>query len=150
MDGVSVSVASLQLPDSPLIGQSVFEARLGEKYDLEVLGHVRDRVMRSVVGFSGTLREGDIPLVKEGRSLKRADFRNRFQATTLAIRRHGEDIREKIGHVRLQVGDQLLVLAPERVLERLRTESSFIILQEVSQTCWWDMKESRMRPYFLL
>jgi di/tricarboxylate transporter len=165
------------LEGSPLVGKSLVEARLGEKYDLEVLGHVREKVMRSVPGSHGTLIAGDILLVKapaaalvrlrdaagiavrpgrhpgdadlrseeaalveavvtpnselESRSLKSADFRNRFGATALAIRRHGEDIREKIGHIRLQVGDELLVLVPRRNLARLRSETSFVILQEV-------------------
>jgi di/tricarboxylate transporter len=66
-----------------------------------------------------------------GRTLKGVDFRNRFGATALAIRRHGEDIRDKVGHVRLQVGDELLVLGPRRTLPRLRREGAFLIMQEV-------------------
>jgi len=165
------------LEGSPLLGNSIVEAQLGEKYDLEVLGHVRNSVMRSIPDTHGTLIVGDILLVKapaaallalrdtagiairpgrkpgdadlrsidsalveavitpnsdlDGRTLKGVDFRNRFGATALAIRRHGEDIREKIGHVRLQVGDELLVLAPSRNLPRLRREGSFLILQEI-------------------
>jgi di/tricarboxylate transporter len=164
------------LPGSPLIDLGVHEAQLGQKYDLEVLGHVRDKVMRGIPGYS-TLHEGDILLIKapaaalvqlrdtagiavrqgrrpgdadlrssdsalveavvtpnsdlEGRTLKRVDFRNRFGATALAIRRHGEDIREKIGHVRLRVGDELLILAARRHLERLRSQTSFVMLEEV-------------------
>jgi di/tricarboxylate transporter len=165
------------LEESPLIGSSIVDAELGAKYDLEVLGHVRDKVMRSTPDTHGALREGDILLVKasaaalvklrdhagiavrkgrtpgdadlgsaesalvaavvipnselEGRTLKGVDFRNRFGATTLAVRRHGEDIREKVGHVRLQVGDELLVVAPRRNLARLRREGAFLILQEL-------------------
>ncbi|MCP3982558.1 MAG: SLC13 family permease [bacterium] len=165
------------LEDSPLIGQDLREARLGERYDLEVLGHVRNKVMRGVPGGYDELRQDDILLVKapasalvklrdaagiavrpgrrpddadlrsgdtslyeavippnselDGRSLKGADFRGRFGATALAIRRHGEDIREKIGHIRLRMGDELLILAPQRRLPRLRQETSFLILQEL-------------------
>ena len=59
------------------------------------------------------LRSGDAALFEaviaanselDGRSLRRVDFRNRFGATALAIRRHGEEILEKIGTVRLQAG----------------------------------------------
>jgi di/tricarboxylate transporter len=165
------------LEGSPLIGLTLRGARLGERYDLEVLGHVRRSVMRTVPDGFGALLTGDILLVKaqaaallqlrdaagiavragkkpgdadlrseqsalveavvtpnsklEGRSLKSTDFRNRFGATALAIRRHGEDIREKIGHIRLQIGDELLILVQRRSLDRLRRESSFVILQEV-------------------
>jgi len=164
------------LPGSPLIGKGVIEAQLGQRFDLEVLGHVRDKVMRTLRG-DDALVEGDILLVKaraaalvqlresagiavrpgrhpgdadlrsadsalieaviapgsdlDGRTLKGVDFRNRFGATALAIRRHGEDIREKIGHIRLHVGDELLILAPRRNLERLRRQRSFLILEEL-------------------
>jgi len=162
---------------SPLIGQTIVEAGLGEKYDLEVLGHVRASVMHSVPDTHGPLAQGDILLVKaaapallqlreragimvrkgrspgdadlrsdesalveavvapnsvlDGRTLKGVDFRNRFGATALAVRRHGEDILEKVGHVRLQVGDELLVSAPRRNLGRLRREGAFLVLQEL-------------------
>jgi len=165
------------LEGSPLTGKTLVEAELGERFDLEVLGHVRDKVMRSVPGGFHTLEEGDILLVKapaaalvrlresagiavrlgqrpgdtqlrsadsalieavvtpnsdlDGRTLKGVDFRNRFGATALAIRRHGEDIREKIGHVRLTVGDELLILAPRMKLERLRRQTSFVTLEEL-------------------
>ena len=165
------------LDDSPLIGKTPAEAALGEKYDLEVLGHVRNKVMRSAIGGHGPLAEGDILLVKAPaaalvglrdtagiavrpgqhpddtalrsgdaalieavitpnsdlvrRTLKGVDFRNHFGATALAIRRHGEDIREKIGRIRLRLGDELLILVPRRNLEKLGQETSFVILQEL-------------------
>jgi di/tricarboxylate transporter len=165
------------LEGSPLIGLTLRGARLGERYDLEVLGHVRQSKLGTVPDGFGALMAGDILLVKaqaaalvqlrdaagiavragkhpgdadlrseesalveavvtpnsrlEGRSLKSSGFRNRFGATALAIRRGGEDICEKVGHVRLQVGDELLVLARRSSLDRLRRESCFVILQEL-------------------
>ena len=67
----------------------------------------------------------------EGRTLKGVDFRHRYGATALAIRRHGEDIREKIGKVRLRLGDEMLILAPRQNLDRLKQETDFVILQEL-------------------
>jgi len=63
--------------------------------------------------------------------LKGVNFRQRYGAATLAIRRHGEDIREKIGKVRLHLGDEMLILAPRKNLDRLRRETDFMILEEV-------------------
>jgi di/tricarboxylate transporter len=165
------------LEESPLIGQNLREARLGERFDLEVLAHVRKKVMRGLPDGYDSLDAGDILLVKapvsalvqirdaagiavrpgrhpgdadlrsgdsalieavimpnselEGRTLKSSDFRNRYRATALAIRRHGEDIREKIGKVKLHVGDELLVLAQRNHVDRLRLERGFVILQEL-------------------
>ena len=66
----------------------------------------------------------------DDRTLKGVNFRQRFGATTLAIRR-GEDIREKIGRMRLRVGDELLIVAPRENLTRLGEQNSFVILQEL-------------------
>jgi di/tricarboxylate transporter len=167
------------LPGSPLIGQSLVEAKLGERYGLEVFAHTRNKRMRSVPGAYEMLEEGDILLVKarvdalmrlgttagldvkagrhpevaslhsassvlveavitpasdlEGRTLKGVNFRRRFGATTLAIRR-GEDVWEKIGRMRLRVGDELLVVAPRKNLAQLREQESFVVLQELDVT----------------
>ena len=67
----------------------------------------------------------------EGRTLKEVDFRNSFGATALAIRRGGQDIIEKIGHIRLRLGDELLVLAPRRSFGKMRQQRAFIVLQEL-------------------
>jgi len=167
----------LVLPDSPLIGQTVTEAQIGQKYDLEVLGHVRNKIMRNVMTGYGPLEAGDILLIKapaaslmqlgkragievrpgrnpgdadlrsgdtvlleavistnselEGRSLKAVDFRNNYGATALAIRRGGADLLEKIGHIRLRLGDELLIQAPRKNLAKLRRERAFLVLQEL-------------------
>jgi len=47
------------------------------------------------------------PLI--GRTLKSAQFRERYGLQVLAIDRHGEALRRKLSEVRLQVGDLLLV-----------------------------------------
>jgi di/tricarboxylate transporter len=166
----------LVLADSPLIGKSLVEAKLGERHEMEVVGHTRDKKLRPVPDGYATLRAGDILLVKasadtivklsastglaakaghhpdvasltsadsalieavitpnsdlDGRTLKGINFRQRFGATTLAIRR-GEDVRQKIGRLRLRVGDELLIVAPRRNLARLRDETSFVVLQEL-------------------
>ena len=68
-----------------------------------------------------------------GRTLKEANFRQRYQATALAIRRHGSQIRDKLGRVRLRVGDMLLVQVRKLVLDNLRQDSDFMLVLEESQ-----------------
>jgi di/tricarboxylate transporter len=165
------------LPDSPLIGETPLQAGLGERYDLEVLGHIRHGELRSAHESNTPLAEGDILLVKapaaallrlrepagiavrsgshpddaelrsgdaalfeavitpnselNGRSLQKVDFRNRFGATALAVRRHGEEILEKIGQVRLRLGDELLIVAPRKNLTRVRKGTGLLILEEL-------------------
>lgn len=68
-----------------------------------------------------------------GRTLKEANFRQRYQATALAIRRHGSQIRDKLGRVRLRVGDMLLVQVHKAILGNLRQDSDFMLILEESQ-----------------
>lgn len=163
------------LEGSPLIGQSVVEAKLGERYQVEVFAHTRNKVMRSAPDGFATLEVGDVLAITapadsllrvgsttglalrpgrhpdvlslstaesllveavitqnsdlEGRTLKGVNFRRRFGGTTLAIRR-GDDLRERIGRLRLRVGDVLLIVVPRRELKRLKEQGSFVVLQE--------------------
>ncbi len=165
------------LEGSSLVGKSLLEARLGERYDLEVLTLIRGGIIHGMPGESDVLKERDLLLVKapaaalvrlrdtagigikpgrhpddvdltsaesalvevvispnsilEGRSIKGLNFRHRFGATALAIRRHGADLREKIGRVPLRIGDELLLLAHRGNLERLKQDTNFVVLQEL-------------------
>ena len=67
----------------------------------------------------------------DGQTLKSIDFRHRYGATALAVRRHGEEIREKVGRLRLMFGDELLILAQRTGIDRLRNQSDFVVLQEL-------------------
>lgn len=68
-----------------------------------------------------------------GLTLKEANFRQRYQATALAIRRHASEIRDKLGRVRLRVGDMLLVQVRRQTLGNLRQDSDFLLILEESQ-----------------
>ncbi|HET9529474.1 MAG TPA: SLC13 family permease [Blastocatellia bacterium] len=65
-----------------------------------------------------------------GQTLKEANFRARYGMTALAIYRHGQSLREKVGRIRLRVGDLLLVQGPADRLEGLRREPDLWILEE--------------------
>ena len=70
------------------------------------------------------------PLI--GRSLKEADFRHQHGVFALAIRKHGETIRERIGNVRLDAGDTLLIQGRRDFVQKLDEDPSFLMLQEVA------------------
>ena len=71
-----------------------------------------------------------------GRTLEEIDFRQRVGAFVLAIRRGGEILHDKIARTRLQFADDLLLVAPEDRLARLRHTEDLIITSraEVSTT----------------
>jgi di/tricarboxylate transporter len=63
-----------------------------------------------------------------GRTLKEVGFRQRYGLTALAIYRQGQSLRDKIGRIRLRMGDMLLLQgAPERV-GAMRSTPDFWIL----------------------
>jgi di/tricarboxylate transporter len=68
-----------------------------------------------------------------GESLVSAGFRQRYDATVLALRRGGELIRRRMDRVPLRVGDTLLVQATTESIERLDANRDFILAQRVDR-----------------
>ena len=77
-----------------------------------------------------------------GRTLMSSNFRKRFNAFILAIRRDGSIIRKKIAHVIIQTYDTLLVYGGRKQLDKLANSGEFILLGEVKEDLvkvkfWW-------------
>jgi di/tricarboxylate transporter len=66
-----------------------------------------------------------------GQSLIEADFRNRTGVFALAIRKHGETIRDKVGRIRLDVGDTLLLQGLPDSVKHLEDRPFSLVLQEL-------------------
>lgn len=66
-----------------------------------------------------------------GRTLKEANFRHKYGVFALAIKKHGETIREKVGKVRLNAGDTLLLQGRPGFVDNLADNPNFLLLQEV-------------------
>ena len=62
-----------------------------------------------------------------GQTLEQIDFRRRFGAVVLAIRRGGGTVRTNLEKLPLQRGDVLLVQGTGEQLETLQTESAFLL-----------------------
>ncbi len=63
------------------------------------------------------------PLV--GRTLRGLDFRDRYRLQVLAINRQGETLARKMSHIRLQVGDVLVVQGREARIDALEKQNFF-------------------------
>jgi di/tricarboxylate transporter len=68
-----------------------------------------------------------------GESLASSNFRQRFDATVLALRRGGELFRRRMDRIPLRVGDTLLVQGAFESLERLERHRGFIVAGEVER-----------------
>jgi di/tricarboxylate transporter len=66
-----------------------------------------------------------------GRTLAEAEFRERYQAAVVAIHRAGQRVGEKLGQVRLKVGDTLLLLADPGFAERWRDRNDFLVVSRL-------------------
>jgi di/tricarboxylate transporter len=77
-----------------------------------------------------------------GHSLMTSNFRRRFGAFILAIRRDGTIFRKKVAHIVLHAFDTFLVYGPSNKVNELSKGGDFIVLGEVEavlrkQRFWW-------------
>jgi di/tricarboxylate transporter len=69
------------------------------------------------------------PLI--GRSIRDGKFRSRYNAVVLAVARHGERLKQRIGDIVLRNGDTLLLEAPESFVEQHRHSRDFYLVSAV-------------------
>ena len=65
-----------------------------------------------------------------GSTLKDLRFRQRYNATVLAIRRGQDLVRDRMGRVPLKLGDLLLVQAPKQSLLGLQTSRDLLVIEQ--------------------
>ncbi|MEF8855189.1 MAG: SLC13 family permease, partial [Haloarculaceae archaeon] len=76
-----------------------------------------------------------------GNTLAETNFRERYDASVLALRRGEELIRQRLDDVPLRVGDTLLVQGATGSIERLEANPDLIVAQEIHRP---DVRESKM------
>jgi len=65
-----------------------------------------------------------------GQSLRDLQFQQKYDARVLAVWRRGRSFRTRLAEMSLEFGDGLLMQAPAKSLDLLRTESGLILLAE--------------------
>jgi len=78
-------------------------------------------------------------LVRE--TLASSNFRQRYDATVLALRRGDALLRERMDEAQLRVGDTLLIEATTDSIDRLNNNRNFIVAQEVDRP---DYRQSKI------
>ena len=76
-----------------------------------------------------------------GESLESATFRDRYDATVLAIRRGGALIRQRMDRLPLRVADTLLIQGPPEAIERIGRSRDFVAVQEIERP---DVRRSKV------
>jgi di/tricarboxylate transporter len=70
------------------------------------------------------------PLI--GQTLKTVDFRDRYQATVLALHRSGDRVSGKLGEILLAPGDTLLLLTDRNFVNRWRDRRDFLMVSALN------------------
>ena len=68
-----------------------------------------------------------------GKTLETLSFRQRYDATVLAIRRGGKVIHVRMGERQLRPGDTLLIQASEETVTRFNNDRDFILARELTR-----------------
>jgi di/tricarboxylate transporter len=68
-----------------------------------------------------------------GRTLKRLQFRTRYQLVVLAINRHGVNLLSKLSTVRIRFGDVLLIQGKRDQIENIAADDQILLLEEISR-----------------
>lgn len=79
------------------------------------------------------------PLV--GKTIRDADFRALYGAAVVAVHRGGSRVRQKIGDIRMQPGDTLLLQTTPNFLRAHRNDSSFYLISDVEE--WRPIRHDR-------
>lgn len=69
-----------------------------------------------------------------GETLKSANFRERYQASVLAVHRSGARVSGKLGDVTLEAGDTLLILADRDFRNKWRDRRDFLLVSQLAGT----------------
>ncbi len=72
------------------------------------------------------------PLI--GRNVREANFRQRYNAAIVAVHRNGERLTNKIGNIRLEPGDTLLLQTHAEFVEAYRNSRDFYLVSTLGET----------------
>ncbi|MCP4122018.1 MAG: SLC13 family permease [Bacteroidetes bacterium] len=76
------------------------------------------------------------------KTVKESDFRSRYDASVVAIHRHGSRLKGKIGNMVLQTGDVLLLIAGKDFEKRTANRPNFYVLSKIKDLNKLDIKRS--------
>ena len=68
-----------------------------------------------------------------GRTLKRLQFRSRYELVVLAINRHGVNLLSKLSTVKIRFGDVLLIQGNREHVESIAADDQILLLEEISE-----------------
>lgn len=107
----------------------------GNVKNVDSLSHIKG--LKLFAEFDGLLRDNLTEVIVSnraqiiGKTLKAVGFRALFDAAVVAIRRDGEQLSGKLGEIKLQAGDFLLLATGQDFVKRHNLAKNFFILSEL-------------------
>lgn len=88
--------------------------------------------LEQIAAHEGMMVEGILGPNSEvlGKTIEEVNFRQRYRMVVLAVHRKGKNLREKLGTLRLEFGDTLLLLGSDGAIQNLRTNEDIILLTQ--------------------
>ena len=98
--------------------------------------------LEQIAAHEGMMVEGILGPNSEilGKTIEEVNFRQRFRMVVLAVHRKGKNVRDKIGSLRLEFGDTLLLLGTDNAIQNLRASEDIILMTDnaiQSKTSKW-------------
>ena len=94
--------------------------------------------LEQIAAHEGVVFEGAVAPNAEiiGQTVSELNFRQRFRVVVLAIHRSGQNVREKLETLPLQMGDILLMMGTEQAVNELRRGDDIILFDKPPLPSW--------------
>ncbi len=88
--------------------------------------------LEQIAAHEGMMVEGILGPNSEvlGKTIEEVNFRQRFRMVVLAVHRKGRNLRDKLGSLRLEFGDTLLLLGTDGAIQNLRASEDIILMSD--------------------
>lgn len=121
-------------PESVLALRNIHGLALADDSRFKLEGNRSDRrLFEAVLSPSNTMI---------GKSIKESRFRHRYSAVVLSVSRHGERLIGRLGDLKLQAGDTLLIEAQKGFLMRYRNSRDFLLVSKLANSDMADEKKA--------
>ncbi len=113
----------------------------GSSLGLEDLKNGQASLIEAVVSHQSSLIH---------QTIKESKFRSRFDAGVVAVHRHSERIKNKVGEIVLKPGDTLLLLAGKDFMKRSSAGNDFYLISTVEKPNILDENKSKIAVWTLI
>lgn len=77
-----------------------------------------------------------------GQTIRKSQFRTRYQAVVLSVSREGRRLRGKLGDIELAIGDTLLLEASKAFVEQYRSRRDFLLVSAINDSTPADYRKA--------